>query len=511
MELITAVLGFIVALGILVVVHEMGHFTVARLAGVKVLRFSIGFGRPVFQRVARNGTQWSIGWLPLGGYVKMLDERDSGDAAADPAPGFADAGPATAARSDRRIDSRTSSRAGAPTGASPGPGIDPRDLPHAFNRQALAKRFAIVAAGPVANFLFAILLFTVLYVHGVPEPVAMIGAPPAASAAARAGLSGGETIVALRHADDGRIETIRSWPELQRRLGVAAAHERALTLIATRDGARSDYPLTLSRTVAAPQAPSTGAAGDGDADAGAVLAQRLGLLPGGRSPQVASLEPDSPAARAGLRVGDTVRAVDGVPVTDAGTLVALMRANGGRSVRLGIERDGRAVDLPLMPAVVVDAQSGKPIGRIGAGLGTRLPMADIDYGPLDALGLGARRTWDIAADSFRMFGRMLTGEASLKNLSGPVTIADYAGKSARMGLEPFLSFMALISISLGVLNLLPIPVLDGGHLLYYAVEAVTGRAPSERWQSILQRAGLFCIVALSVVALFNDLTRLSHL
>lgn len=504
MELITAVLGFIVALGILVVVHEMGHFTVARLAGVKVLRFSIGFGRPIVQRVARNGTQWSVGWLPLGGYVKMLDERDSADtqhattgagntahAAADPAPGFAGAEPAAVAAS--------------------GAGIDPRDLPHAFNRQSLAKRFAIVAAGPTANFLFAILLFTVLYVHGVPEPVAMIGAPPAASAAARAGLSGGETIVALRHADDGRIETIRSWPELQRRLGVAAAHERALTVIASRDGARSDYPLTLSRAVAAPEAPSAGAAGDEEADAGAVLAQRLGLLPGGRAPQVASLEPDSPAARAGLRVGDTVRAVDAVPVTDAGALVALMRANGGRSVRLGIERDGRAMVLPLVPAMVADPQSGKPVGRIGAGLGTRLPMTRVDYGPIDALDLGARRTWDVAAGSFRMFGRMLTGEASLKNLSGPVTIADYAGKSARMGLEAFLSFMALISISLGVLNLLPIPVLDGGHLLYYAVEAVTGRAPSERWQSILQRAGLFCIVALSVVALFNDLTRLSHL
>ncbi|MGI4858856.1 MAG: site-2 protease family protein, partial [Janthinobacterium lividum] len=427
MELITAVLGFIVALGVLVVVHEMGHFTVARLAGVKVLRFSIGFGRPIFQRVARNGTQWSIGWLPLGGYVKMLDERDTADAphatgaagsanaAADPAPGFS--GMASAAI------------------AAGGSGIDPRDLPHAFNRQALAKRFAIVAAGPTANFLFAILLFTVLYVHGVPEPVAMIGAPPAASAAARAGLSGGETIVALRHADDGHIETIRSWPEMQRRLGVAAAHERALTLIATRDGARSDYPLTLSGAVAALQAPGKGAGNDAETDAGAALAQRLGLLPGGRSPQVASLEADSPAARAGLRVGDTVRAVDGVPVTDAGTLVALIRANGARAVRLGIERDGQAAELPLVPAVVADPQSGKPVGRIGAGLGTRLPMVDIDYGPLDALGLGARRTWDVAADSFRMFGRMLTGEASLKNLSGPVTIADYAGKSARMGLE----------------------------------------------------------------------------
>ncbi|MGI4856714.1 MAG: RIP metalloprotease RseP [Janthinobacterium lividum] len=492
MELITAVLGFIVALGILVVVHEMGHFTVARLAGVKVLRFSIGFGRPIFQRVARNGTQWSIGWLPLGGYVKMLDERDGGEAAADPAPGFAASESASSAM----------------------PAIDPRDLPHAFNRQSLAKRCAIVAAGPTANFLLAILLFTVLYVHGVPEPVAMIGAPPAASAAAHAGLSGSETIVALRHADDGRIETIRSWPELQRGLGAAAAHERMLTLIATRDGARSDYPLTLSPAGVASQqtsqATSQDAASDAADGAGATLVQRLGLLPGGRAPQVASLEPDSPAARAGLRVGDTVRAVDGTPVADAGTLVALMRANGGRSVRLGIERDGQAAVLPLVPALVVDPQSGKSIGRIGAGLGTRLPMASVDYGPLDAVGMAAHRTWDITADSFRMFGKMVTGAASLKNLSGPVTIADYAGKSARMGLLAFLSFMAVISISLGVLNLLPIPVLDGGHLLYYAVEAVTGRAPSERWQSILQRAGLFCIVALSVVALFNDLTRLSH-
>lgn len=485
MELITAVLGFIVALGILVVVHEMGHFSVARLAGVKVLRFSIGFGRPIFQRVARNGTQWTIGWLPLGGYVKMLDERDG-----------------TAGELDAHPDAHP--------GAPSAPRMDPRDLPHAFNRQSLGKRFAIVAAGPVANFLFAILLFAVLYLHGLPEPVAMIGTPPAASAAARAGLDGGETVVALRYADDGRTDTIRSWPELQRRLGAAAARERAITLIATRDGARSEHRLALAPQAASDQTtvrPDSNDPGDPDA----ALAQRLGLLPGGAAPQVASLEPDGPAARAGLRVGDTVRRVNDVPVVDAGALVALVRANGARDLRLGIERDGRPLTLALRPAQVSDAASGKPVGRIGAGLGTRLPTVDVAYGPFDAVGLGARRTWEVAADSFRMFGRMLTGAASLKNLSGPVTIADYAGKSARMGVQAFLAFMALISISLGVLNLLPIPVLDGGHLLYYAVEAVTGRAPSERWQSLLQRVGLFCIVALSVVALFNDLTRLNHL
>lgn len=470
MELMTAVLSFIVAIGILVVIHEMGHFSVARWAGVKVLRFSIGFGRPIYQRVARNGTEWQVGWLPLGGYVKMLDEREVGP----------DAGP-----------------------------IDPKDLPHAFNRQSVGKRFAIVAAGPIANFLLAIFLFSLIYLHGGAEPVAMLGTPPSGTAAATAGLNSGERITGLRRADDDDTVPIRSWPELQWRLPALAKGQQTLTVLTRRDGGVYAHTLALTAAV--------DAGGNADADESshaaadsADLATRLGLVPGGGAPSIGAVEPGSPAERAGLQVGDTVLQVQGRPVDDAGALVDQMRAHPGQAQRLSIIRGGQAQTLTVTPALIKDSKTGAITGRIGAALSVHLPMVTVSYGPWDALRQGVTRTWDISAYSVTMFGRMLTGEASLKNLSGPVTIADYAGRSARMGLEAFLSFLALVSISIGVLNLLPIPVLDGGHLLYYAVEAITGRALSDRWQSIMQRAGLLCIVALSVVALFNDLARLVH-
>ena len=511
MNLITSILSFIVAIGVLVVVHEMGHFSVARLMGVKVLRFSIGFGKPIFQRVAKNGTEWSIGWLPLGGYVKMLDEREFGDAD----------GAATAATAGKAV-------------ANAAPAIDPAELRYAFNRQSVGKRFAIVAAGPVANFLLAIVLFAALYMTGVQEPAAVLGTPPDASAAAIAGIGNGERVVALRRQSNGETIAVRSFPDLQHTLREIAGSESKVTLIAQQDGGRYEHELDLRR-----------ASAKFDNGPEPDLATELGLGLGGGAPQVASLEPGSPAAKAGLQTGDVIRQIDGKPVADARAVVEQMRRLAGKTVRLSIERRGgsagvsatpsastptatpdsqsvtrnaaqaaspsitRTID--VTPASVVDPDSGKTIGRIGAGLGSPVAMVAMHYGPVDAVAQGAQRTWDIAAFSVKMFGRMLTGEASLKNLSGPVTIADYAGRSARMGLDAFISFMALVSISLGVLNLLPIPVLDGGHLLYYAVEAVTGRALSDRWQSLMQRAGLLCIVALSVVALFNDLTRLIHL
>jgi regulator of sigma E protease len=461
MNLLIELLAFVVAIGVLVVVHEYGHYSVARLCGVKVLRFSIGFGKPLVQWVSpKTGTEWTIAALPLGGYVKMLDERE----------------------------------AGAP--------ISPEALPHAFNRQHVAKRFAIVAAGPVANFILAIVLFAAVFATGVSEPAAIVAAPAPNTAAALAGLDGGETVVAVRNADAGSSEPVRSWSDLRWKLLGAAFDHRRVILSAKDSHGTFDFPLDL-RDVS-------------EKDVDDDFMSHLGFEPGGGKLIVAGVQGGSAAQHAGLAAGDRLVSIDGKPTDNATAFIAYVKTHAGKSVTLQVERGGDAQqagkieDIHVVPLAQHDDTTGQEIGRIGAELATQVPSIQVRYGPIESVQLGARRTWDLAAYSVRMFGRMLTGEASLKNLSGPVTIADYAGKSARLGPSAFLSFLALVSISLGVLNLLPIPVLDGGHLLYYLVEAATGKAVSDRWQLVLQRAGLACIVALSAIALFNDLARLIH-
>ncbi|MFC5427788.1 RIP metalloprotease RseP [Paraburkholderia denitrificans] len=457
MNLLTELVAFLVAIGVLVVVHEYGHYSIARLCGVKVLRFSIGFGKPIVQWVSKKtGTEWTIAALPLGGYVKMLDERES----------------------DERIPAH--------------------ELPHAFNRQPVGKRIAIVVAGPIANFLLAIALFALVFASGVNEPAAIVAAPPAHSAAAQAGFQGGEKIVSVTNANGNDTQPVRSWSDLRWKL-LAVAFDHGHVVLAARDGGSTyDFPLDLGKLRGK----------DLDDD----FMSHLGLEAGGGTLQVAGVEPGSAAERAGMRKGDHLRAIDGRPVDSAGTFISYVKAHAGKPLHLEVMR-GNATQ-PLMLTVTPvgqrDDETGETVGHIGAALAAQAPSVEVRYGPIESVKLGAHRTWEIAVYSLRMFGRMITGEASLKNLSGPVTIADYAGKSARLGPSAFLSFLALVSISLGVLNLLPIPVLDGGHLLYYLVEAVTGKAVSERWQLVLQRAGLACIVALSAIALFNDLARLIH-
>ncbi|MBV8628465.1 MAG: RIP metalloprotease RseP [Paraburkholderia sp.] len=461
MNLLIELVAFAVAIGVLVVVHEYGHYSVARLCGVKVLRFSIGFGKPLVQWVSRkSGTEWTIAALPLGGYVKMLDEREEGSV------------------------------------------IPPEELPRAFNRQSVGKRIAIVAAGPIANFVLAIVLFSVVFASGVTEPAAIVAAPAANTPAAQAGFDGGEKIVSIRDVNASDIESIRSWSDLRWKL-MSAAFDHRRVVLGAKDG-RGTFDFTLDLRGATEH--------DVDDD----FMTRLGFEPGGGTLSVAGVESGSPAQKAGLVPGDRVIAVDGKPVDSATAFITYVKAHAGKPIVLQIERGaqgsqgGSRQDISLVPVLTHDDTTGQNIGRIGAALATQVPTVDVRYGPVESLQLGARRTWDIAIYSLRMFGRMIVGEASLKNLSGPVTIADYAGKSARLGPSAFLSFLALVSISLGVLNLLPIPVLDGGHLLYYLVEAVTGKAVSDRWQLVLQRAGLVCIVALSAIALFNDLARLIH-
>ncbi|NLP64511.1 RIP metalloprotease RseP [Paraburkholderia sacchari] len=475
MNLLTELVSFVVAIGVLVVVHEYGHYSVARLCGVKVLRFSIGFGKPLVQWVSKkSGTEWTISALPLGGYVKMLDERELQDQQGS---------------------------------------ISAEDLPHAFNRQSVGKRIAIVAAGPVANFILAIALFAAVFASGVTEPTAIVAVPPAQSAAAQAGFQGGETILAVSDANGSDTEPVRSWADLRWKLLSEAFDQNSVVLSARDGGGTYDFPLDLSHLTSK----------DLDDD----FMSKLGLEAGGAKLTIAGVEAGSAAQQAGLEKGDRLVAIDGRPVDSASTFIGYVKAHAGKPVHLRIVRgdpqntaqniaqggasgQGQTLTLTITPAAQRDGETGEEVGRIGAALAAQAPTVDVRYGPIESVRLGAFRTWDIAIYSLRMFGRMLTGEASLKNLSGPVTIADYAGKSARLGPSAFLSFLALVSISLGVLNLLPIPVLDGGHLLYYAVEAVTGKAVSDRWQLVLQRAGLACIVALSAIALFNDLARLIH-
>ncbi|MEX3581640.1 MAG: RIP metalloprotease RseP [Burkholderia sp.] len=459
MNVLIELVAFAVAIGALVVVHEYGHYSIARLCGVKVLRFSIGFGTVLMRHTSRRtGAEWTLSVLPLGGYVKMLNERD---------PGLE--------------------------------GIAPADLPQAFNRQSVWKRIAIVAAGPIANFLLAILLFSTVFATGVTEPAVVVAAPAADTVAARAGFDGGETIVSIRDAQGGAAEPVRSWSDLRWKLLGAIIDHRQVILGGRTGGTTYDFRVDLG--------------GFDQRSAEDYYMSKLGFEPGGGALSISAVTPGSAAEQAGLQPGDHIVALDGKPVIGSGRFLDTIKSHVGRPLALRISRGDVERTLSIMPHAerdITPVANGAQVGRIGAALAMHTPTVDVRYGLLESAELGMSRTWSISVYSLKMFGRMLTGEASLKNLSGPVTVAEYAGKSVRLGLSAFLSFLALVSISLGVLNLLPIPVLDGGHLLYCLVEAATGKAVSERWQLILQRAGLICIVALSAIALFNDLSRLIH-
>ncbi|KNE76344.1 Membrane-associated zinc metalloprotease [Candidatus Burkholderia crenata] len=374
--------------------------------------------------------------------------------------------------------------------------IPEADLPRAFNRQPVYKRIAIVAAGPVANFILAILLFVAVFAGGVSKPAAILATPAPNTVAAKAGFEGGETIVSMRDVQQGTSDAsgethkVRSWSDLRWKLLDASFDHRRVVLTAKTNEGTFDFPLSVGKI--------------DDQD----FMDKLGFEPGGGTLAVAGVEAGSAAAKAGLQAGDVLCAIDGKKIGNATGFIDYVQHRPGTPVSLTVEHNGVQQAVRIVPELKKDAATHRDVGRIGASLATRIPSVDVRYGPVESLQLGVKRTWDISIYSLRLFGRMITGEASLKNFLGPVTIADYAGKSARLGLSAFLSFLTLVSISLGVLNLLPIPVLDGGHLLYYLIEAATGKAVSDRWQLVLQRAGLVCIVALSMIALFSDLARL---
>ncbi|NHC05728.1 RIP metalloprotease RseP [Azonexus fungiphilus] len=442
--------AFALVIGVLVVFHELGHYLAARWCGVKVLRFSVGFGRVLWQRrFGADGTEWAVSVIPLGGYVKMLDERE-GDVA-------------------------------------------PAEAQRAFNRQTVGRRSLIVAAGPLANFLLAILLYWGIFMYGSDELLPLLGQPPAGTPAAVASIQAGEQVRSI----DG--EPVQTWNDLRWQvLQKATVEDEAVLEVINARGEIAIRRLALAA-----------AAEDGwEGDA----LERLGLrFYRPDLPPVIGRVMDGPAQHAGIQLGDRVVAIDGRAIASWHELVMAIRDAGGRQLRLELLRQTENFTVDLVPEVFSEA--GKRIGKIGIGVAetgeSRRPLRTfVSYGPVESAVKAVRETWDKSVFSLLMLGKMLTGEVSLKNLSGPVTIADYAGQSARLGFDYYVKFMALVSISLGVLNLLPIPVLDGGHLMYHMIEVVRRKPLSERAMAIGQQLGLAILFTLMAFAFFNDLNRL---
>lgn len=448
------VLAFIVTLGILISVHEYGHFQVARWCGVKVLRFSLGFGKPLFSRhFGRDHTEFVLAAFPLGGYVKMLDERE----------------------------------------AEPDEPITATDLPRAFNRQSVWKRILIVSAGPVSNLLLAILLYAVLFMHGVTGLKPLLGEIPQNTPAAHASLKQGEQIKKIAGIPVATWQDVR-WVLMQQALKSDVVEIEAMS------GSREVHLHRLALS------------GIGKEDFEGDFLKQLGLTPYQPTvpARIGEIVAGGAAEAAGLKAGDEILLIDGIAVGQWEDFVRIVRKNPNHQLSLKIRRGSEEFYLPITPQAAKEGD--ELIGRVGAAY--RMDQAETDkllttveYAPLAALSRAAQKTWDTSIFSLKMLGKMLTGDVSWKGISGPVTIASYAGQSAQIGWEAFLGFLALVSISLGVLNLLPVPVLDGGHLLYYVVEIFKGSPVSAQTMETGQRIGLILLGLLMAVAFYNDFYR----
>ena len=453
MTILTYVLAFLVAIGVLVAVHEYGHFWMARRMGIKVLRFSIGFGRVLLSRRGRDGCEYALSAIPLGGYVKLLDERE---------------GPVVTA-----------------------------ELPRAYNRQPVWRRILVLLAGPLANFLFAAAAYWVLFVVGIPALKPVVGDVTADSVAAQAGLRSGDTIVAVA----GEPVATRERAVLAI---LAQLMDGAPIAISVRGAEDADEPRTIELAV------------DGDRRA---LTEPGALLPGlgfdfwypTVPAEIGKLLPGSPAERAALQPGDRIVAVEGAPVVDFPGLARLVQPNPGRTLRFTIERADGTFDVPI--EVEAQREGDRLVGRIGiqpvAALAVPEGMRALErHGAIDAVARAVDKTWEMSVLTVRMIWNVATGDVSVKNLSGPINIAEYAGFSARQGILSFLSFLAIVSVSLFVLNLLPIPILDGGQVVYQVAELVKGSPLSERAQAVGQQVGIFLLLVLMSFAFYNDLSRL---
>ncbi len=448
-------IAFVVALGVLIAVHEWGHYRMAVACGVKVLRFSVGFGKPLVRwrpKKQRPGqeTEFVLGALPLGGYVEMLDERE---------------GPVAA--EDRHL---------------------------AFNTQPLRSRALIVAAGPVANLVLAVLLYALVSWVGVEEPRAVLAPPVVGSLADHAGLKGGELVRRAALAGD-ELQPTASFESLRWVLTRGALNGRDVLLEVASGPESRGRELIL---------PLSGLSVN---EVNAGLFRQIGILSPLSRPEIGELAEGGAARRDGLQRGDLVLKIDDTIVVDGQQLRELIRASakdGPPPERTWqIERAGRVMSVDVQPDLREDG--GQRVGRIGAYVGSAPDMVIVRHGPLDSLWAGTVRVWEVSTLSLRLLGRMVLGELSLKNLSGPIAIADYAGKSASLGLTYYLGFLAFISVSLGVLNLLPIPVLDGGHLMYYLWEMVTGKPVSGVWLDRLQYIGMFLLLTMMAIAMYNDI------
>jgi len=447
-DLASSLLAFIVAISVLVAVHEYGHYLVGRLTGMKVLRFSIGFGKPIWTRTGASPdrTEYCVSAIPLGGYVRFLDGRE-------------------------------------------GP-IDPADKGRAFNQRPIPARIAVLLAGPMFNFALAILIYWALFVVGENVPRPVVGDVVSASYADSAGLEPGDRILAV---GDRRTSDWES--ALTTILDRMVADGRVPMTVAGADGAERKVTIDVGDDAARLTEPGE-------------LFTGLGFMPWAQSSLLGGVPEDGGAFAAGIREGDRITAVDGEPVRYFNDIRALVQPRPGEVVDVEVERDGRRLrfDVTLGSA----AREGQDVGVLGV-----LPADDPrevwyfrQFGVVDAVGEAAKRTWNSSVFTVTMLGRMVTGDVSIKNISGPINIAQFAGETAQRGIRDFVSFLAIVSISLGVLNLLPVPVLDGGQIVYQLVEGLKGSPLSEQAQIMGQQIGILALILLMSFAVYNDLARI---